>query len=319
MSNTGFLPVSISTLYASNGLALDLYIRPPGSEKPVLYCASSLGIRKTDLDRLEDSGITALYIQRQARAQYQAYLRKHLDDWLRDPALPATKRAAVLNEVVRDVLRESFDQGQTSAIVSEARQLGLKAANLLTSQPILFHDFVRVLHHDYATFTHSANVCYFAILLAIELGIQGDELVQVAVGGLIHDLGKLEISDRILMKEAPLDELEWREIRTHPTTGFVKLCRRQELTLGQLMMVYQHHERMNGTGYPVGIPGSEIHPWARLCAVVDVYEALTSNRPYRHSLSHETALEVMTKEGEQKFDPEMLACWIKIAKRLSPN
>ena len=319
MSNFGFLPVSISTLYASEGLDLDLYIRPPGCEQPVLFCASTLGIRKTDLDRLEDAGVTALYIQRQARARYQTYLREHLDDWLRDPALPSATRAAVLNEVVRDVLRDSFSRGQTDAVVGQARQLGERAAALLTSEPILFQDIVRVLHHDYGTFTHSANVCYLAVLLGIELGMPADDLVQIAVGGLLHDLGKLDISDRILMKEGPLDELEWREIRKHPTTGFLKLCHRTELSLGQLMMVYQHHERTDGSGYPVGIVGNEIHPWARLCAIVDVYEALTSHRPYRHSLSQETALGVMSKNGNQKYDQEMLACWIKLTKRHSPN
>lgn len=312
MTNFGFIPVSLSTLYPTDGLGLDLYVRPLGYERPVLFCGSNLPLHQGDLCRLEESGITKLYIRREARQQYQDFLRENLDNWLSSADLPMATRAGALNEVVRDVLSESFKNGVADSIVGHARELGQHAANLLGSEPLLFRDFVRVLHHDYATFTHSANVCYYAVLLAGAIGLGEDDRKLIATGGLLHDLGKLDIDDRILTKDGRLEEVESRQIRKHPLTGFRKLAHRSDLCAGQLLMVYQHHERVDGSGYPVGAVAGEIHPWAQICTVVDVFEALTSQRPYRRPLSHETALEVMSRECARTFDPELLTCWTRL-------
>ncbi|MFG0262632.1 MAG: HD-GYP domain-containing protein, partial [Novipirellula sp. JB048] len=134
----------------------------------------------------------------------------------------------------------------------------------------------------------------------------------ITTGGLLHDLGKLDIDERILNKPGRLDEGEFREVKRHPGLGFRKLAKRTDLTEGQLLMVYQHHERVAGHGYPVGCVGSEIHPWAKICAVVDVFEALTSHRPYRKPLSRIKALEVLEREGSASFDLEVLECWKSI-------
>ena len=101
----------------------------------------------------------------------------------------------------------------------------------------------------------------------------------------------------------------------YPTTGFAKLCSREDLSYAQLMMVYQHHERLDGTGYPVGVTGEEIHDWARLCSVADVFEALTSNRPYRAGMSISKAFSIMDPGADTTFDKEMLECWKAIIKK----
>ena len=319
MSLAGFIPISLATLHPVEFLGMDLYVHPHGSERPILFCASTLPIKAGDLGRLKESGISRLYIRREARRQYQQFLREHFEEWIKDGSLPLSMRAEALNEVVRDVLSEVFAEGKTDPIVGVARAMGTHAVQLLAAAPIVFKDFIRVLHHDYATFTHSANVCYYSVLLATALGMSQRELVEIAVGGLLHDLGKLEVDPRILLKEGPLEERERRQIRQHPTFGFRQLCRRQDLSQGQLMMVYQHHERIDGRGYPVGIASSQIHPWARLCTIADVFEALTSNRPYRRALSLEGALQIMTKNNGEAFDPEMLECWTTIVTNHSHN
>ncbi len=98
----------------------------------------------------------------------------------------------------------------------------------------------------------------------------------------------------------------------HPTVGFEQLNFREDLTDGQLMMVYQHHERLDGKGYPVGVVDSEIHPWAKICSVVDVYEALTSYRPYRSPMPRKKVFEIMERDSGAAFDAEVLACWLQI-------
>jgi HD-GYP domain-containing protein (c-di-GMP phosphodiesterase class II) len=180
-------------------------------------------------------------------------------------------------------------------------------------------DLFQVLYHDYATFTHSANVAFYCGILAAELGYSRKEIEQIATGGLLHDIGKLEIDDAVLCKPGRLDEAEFRQIRLHPLLGFRKLAHREDLLEGQLMMTYQHHERLDGKGYPVGCAESDIHPWAKLCAVVDVFEALTSQRPYRSPMPHSKALLLQQRDSGTAFDPEMLACWKSIIQRYLTN
>src|SRR5687768_16668942 len=121
MANFGFIPVSLSTLYPTDGLGLDLYIRPQGFERPVLYCASKLPLKQGDLSKLEESGITKVYIRREAREHYQQFLRDHLDVWLDNDRMPLATRIGALNEVLRDELGELLASGRTDELVAQSR------------------------------------------------------------------------------------------------------------------------------------------------------------------------------------------------------
>ena len=167
-----------------------------------------------------------------------------------------------------------------------------------------------MLHFDYGTFTHSANVAYYTLILAHALGqTDRDALRAIGIGALLHDIGKVGIPERILLKPGALSPEERNLIRSHPTLGLLSLRDQHPLEFGQLMMVYQHHERLDGSGYPVRLGGTEIHEWARICAVADVFEALTSDRPYKRALSSAAALDVI-EQGERKgLDPEYFRCW----------
>ncbi|MEZ6135652.1 MAG: HD domain-containing protein [Pirellulaceae bacterium] len=311
----GLIPISMATLSPKALLGIDIYLKPNAEAQPVLFCASD---ELPDFERLVPlitQGMNKLFIDRTDRGRYQEYLRENWKELLSDESQPITNRVAVMSEVMRDVLSEEFQQGDTADIVLASQQIGKGTCQLLEDQNIVARQLCSVLHHDYATFTHCTNVSLYCVLLARELGYGGEELQQIAVGGLLHDLGKLQIDERILTKPGRLDEFEFREIQKHPVTGFAELVNRDDLSEGQLMMAYQHHERLNGTGYPVGCLGNEIHPWAKICAVVDVYEALTSQRPYRLPMTHKTALAVLEKGKATEFDVELVDCWHKLIQR----
>jgi HD-GYP domain-containing protein (c-di-GMP phosphodiesterase class II) len=127
---------------------------------------------------------------------------------------------------------------------------------------------------------------------------------------MLHDIGKRFIPASILTKPARLDPAERAIVELHPIRGYEELQHRPDLSFGQLMMVYQHHERIDGTGYPVGIQGDEIHPWAKLAAVVDVFDAMTGNRPYRRPASVKFALNYIHQNLGTHFDSEAGQCWI---------
>jgi len=318
MQGVDYIPISVATLLPTETVGLDLYQQELDSERLVLYRGAEFPLSMDDLDRLRGRGVNRLYISKESRVIYQKYLRKIATT--SDPkSIPLAVRTGALNEVVRDVLQSAFSKGNLHQTVNAAEQLGLLAADIVTKDEFAASDLFQVLHHDYATFTHSANVAFYCGILAAELGYSKDEIERITTGGLLHDLGKLEIDEEILCKPGRLNEREFRTIRMHPLLGFRKLAHRQDLLEGQLLMAYQHHERLDGKGYPVGCVESDIHPWAKLCTVVDVFEALTSQRPYRTPMPRSKALMLQQRDSGTAFDPEMLACWKSIIQRNLAN
>lgn len=306
------IPISVATLISSKDIGVDLYLRSNDAGDLKLYRDASFPLRPQDLERLRNRGIKQLYILSQSREKYQSYLRSIASPDGDGPSVDLGARVAAVNEVVRDVLEADFKSNDDQTIIASATELGAMTADVISHDEFAAADMLRVLHHDYATFTHSANVSFYASMLAKELGLSSQDIQAIAAGGLLHDLGKLEIDERILCKPGKLDDREFRIIRAHPVTGFRRLAFREDLDFGQLMMVYQHHERIDGRGYPAGVPGDEIHLWAKICAVVDVYEALTSHRPYRSPLPRRRVLEIQARDCGTAFDAEIFSCWESI-------
>lgn len=307
------IPVSVSTFIPSTTLGMNLF-KPTGDGGYQLYREASYPLYEDDLERLKNRGIQQLYISQADRAEYQAYLREIAFEDASQTGASAQVRAQALGSVVRDILAESFKSHDTDKTVDTALRLGEVTSMLICDAEFAAADLTRVLHHDYHTFTHSTNVAMYCGILAKRLGYTAQDIEQITTGGLLHDIGKLDIDERILIKPDKLTDLEFLEIKRHPTFGLAQLAEREDLNFAQLMVVYQHHEKYDGTGYPVGLVGEEIHPWARLCAVVDVFDALTSHRPYRKPMPKSLAVEIMERGKGTHFDAEMLECWTDITR-----
>jgi HD-GYP domain-containing protein (c-di-GMP phosphodiesterase class II) len=189
-------------------------------------------------------------------------------------------------------------------------KVGGHMVDLIVNPDLTAVDVFDLLRHDYKTFTHAFNTATFILFLAKGLGVSREsELKEMATGALLHDIGKLSIPTTILNKRGRPSPKERRVIERHPSLGFKALCLRQDISWGQLMMVYQHHERVDGGGYPVGHTRDKIHNFARLCAVVDVFEAMTSYRPYREALPVAHVLEYLDDLAGAALDEEIVRCW----------
>jgi HD-GYP domain-containing protein (c-di-GMP phosphodiesterase class II) len=305
-----YIAISPATICPSRVPKFPLYLRDGSSRAYRLYREGDDPFDADNVRRLTDRGAKHLYVTLADQERYQRYLREYFGAVVGDESLTIQQRFGCLNEVVRDVLGEVFTRRDTGRMVETAGRLAAQTVELICRDDAVAAELLHVLHHDYHTFTHSANVSFYCVLLAREWGIDDQhELQQIGAGALLHDVGKLEIPETILKKRGRLDTHEWDIIRQHPTTGLRLLGRGADLTYGQLMMVYQHHERMDGTGYPVGVSQSQIHPWAQLCAVVDVYEALTSYRPYRPALPKREAVDILERHMGTRLNEGMWQCW----------
>lgn len=315
-----FLPVPLATLSVSPVLPVDVYLRPSEDASPVLYRERKLELPMDELTRLAEGGVETVYVPDDQLDEYQDHLRTNVGDFLGDETQPLQKRLQFLGEYGRSMLCEVFKAGSIERMVGAAGDIGEHMVRLMSRNDLVVGDLLDVLRHDYHTFTHSYNVSSYALSLAKALGLSDEvELQAISIGGLLHDLGKLRIPLAVLNKKSRLNNHDWAVIKRHPLDGFVDLAPRNDLTRGQLMMVYQHHEKLDGSGYPVGVGGEEIHPYGRLCSVVDIFEALTSNRPYRRPMPASAALAVLEKEADTKLDGEMVRCWKSLVNRAGAN
>ncbi len=303
------IPISALTLNCGAELNTDIFLKIDATSTPKLYCSRNMAVAPRQVQSLIDAGVTKLYIPSESYDAYQIHLRNNWRSLLSESEVVNRNRTALMSDVVRAVLCDQFTSSDTASVVTTCDELGTAIVHVLSERPVLVTELHDVMCHDYATFTHSSNVACFCASLATELGYSGDELKQIVVGALLHDIGKLEVAEQILTKPGRLDEFEFREVQKHPAQGLHRLLTEQKaLTHGQLMMVYQHHEKLNGSGYPVGVPGEEIHPWAKICTVVDIFEALTSHRPYRKPMSHATAFALIDKLSGTELDAEIVEC-----------
>lgn len=158
-------------------------------------------------------------------------------------------------------------------------------------------------HHNYS-FRHSMFVCGTLTYFAHAIGIPGSDIVQLAVGGLLHDIGKSTIPLDILDKAGKLSDAEWQIMRKHPTASGQILRRERDLDPGTMAAAVHHHEKLDGTGYPDGLSGTQIGDCPRLTAIADVYSALIDSRAYKGAMTNEQALKLMdTFEGH--LDPDL--------------
>ncbi len=164
---------------------------------------------------------------------------------------------------------------------------------------------------DHETEGHSRRVTEMTLRLAVAAGVSSDALIHIKRGALLHDIGKMGVPDHILLKPGPLDDAEWAIMRCHPALAHEMLSPAAFLHPA-LDIPYCHHEKWNGTGYPQGLRGTEIPLAARLFALVDVWDALTSDRPYRKAWPRERVLDHICSLAGTHFDPAIVSVFLRL-------
>lgn len=290
---------------------VDLYCLREGHATPVLYRSGNYPIHERDIDELQRRGYDGLYVSTGSFVEVQKQLFQSMEELVLDDRIAPTDRFMLLQATVSLEIDLSFHLIKIKRFMSLAHRVAENIANLIASNPVLPRQLFNIVQHDFYTFTHVTNVAGFAVMLAGRLGVSnGLELRRIAEGALLHDIGKRFIPANVLCKTGRLSDEERRLIETHPLRGFVDLRTSGHEDFDQLLMVYQHHERIDGRGYPVRLAGEEIHPWSRMLTVVDVFDALTSRRPYRDRLRLPDALAFLERGTGTHFDKEMVQCWI---------
>lgn len=164
--------------------------------------------------------------------------------------------------------------------------------------------------HDNMTLVHSTRVSQLASIVAWRMRLPKEQVRLIEKAAILHDIGKLGIAEDVIVKTGSLSEKDWSEMQRHPQLGYEILCSISSLE-DSADIVWAHHERFDGQGYPRGLRGDEIPIGARIFALVDAYVAMTSGRPYRKTLSHSMAVKEIVRNSLTQFDPEVVEAFLQ--------
>jgi HD-GYP domain-containing protein (c-di-GMP phosphodiesterase class II) len=176
-------------------------------------------------------------------------------------------------------------------------------------------NIIDLRNFDDYTYSHSLNVTVLSVVIGTALGLNKNTIYELSVGGLIHDTGKMFVRKEVLNKPDKLTPEEFEEIKKHSELGYRYLCNSPDIPESSKMATLQHHEQFNGKGYPGGLSGESITPFARIISVADVYDALTSDRPYRKAMLPSDAIEYIMGGYGTMFDPKSVDA---LTKKVAP-
>ncbi len=255
--------------------------------------AAGIPIKQPYIRRLQEQGIASIYID--------------------SPLLPAIEVPEVIKEETRvkatAMVKNAFQNFRTTKRLDFKKFSEVAAsivAELICNRDTLVH-LTDIRSYDDYTFAHSVNVCILSVLMGTSRCYNEHKLKELALGALLHDVGKILVPIEVLNKPGRLTAQEFNIVKEHAQLGFELLRKQQDqVPLLACHVAFQHQEKLDGSGYPRQLKGQEIHEYARIVAVADVYDALTSDRPYRKGMLPHEAYEIMMASGKTHFDEELL-------------
>ncbi len=227
-----------------------------------------------------------------------------------ETAIDAINRVEVFRFIVKP-----WENTQLVDLVKDALKRYRLIKSIITGDEATMLSLVHALElKDAYTRGHSERVAQYALMLATELSLPAENRAAIRHGSWLHDCGKIGVSENILNNEGPLDEAEIHIVRNHPRWG-AEVARQARLSEIIVNIILSHHERFDGKGYPAGLKGTEIPLEARIVAVADIYDAITTERPYRKAYDMDKALEMLVSMKGNVLDPELVDVFCTLLKK----
>jgi HD-GYP domain-containing protein (c-di-GMP phosphodiesterase class II) len=310
MTSDLYKAVSLDTLLPQTLPGVALFLKHRDSY--VLYKSPTLQFTEKDRARLIEHGTEELYVYSGELSNYNQYVESNLPVFLHNENLPPKKRQEILCNASVNYVHEIYNlpSKHIKENLDRCRTLIKYILNDKLGTSMLLETLGGLVKHSSYTYVHSVQVSSYSIALHSHMfKLNEDELVDIGVGSVFHDYGKIYIPIDILDKPEKLTPLEFYEVKKHCEYGYDILKMLDIFSSTSLNIVRHHHEKINGKGYPEGLNGSEICRCAKIAAIADAYSALTTNRSYRNALDRDSALDIMCKEMEGSFDDQYLSCF----------
>lgn len=312
MSVDNFIPLNRKAICTRDGvLGFDLYhINIEASLfEPVILCQTGTMLDKVQ-DILRDFPFDKMYVRQDEIAKYYACMETSLESVIDDPDVDVEGKSAMIYSCASNVMEDVFRDPRSGANLERSKNITDHIIRFSLSDDRSISSLLSLSSHDYYTFTHCINVAVFAVGLFqfINRGTDAD-LHALALGAILHDVGKTRISDVILNKPGRLTDEEFATIQTHSRKGYELMA--GKLGVGPLDVILHHHERFDGTGYPDKLQADDISDNAKITTIADVYDALTTIRPYNGARKPFEALVLMKEKMVGHFAQDSFLAFIQ--------
>jgi len=252
------------------------------------------------------------YIHEEDLAKYHQQATHSLRQLINNPQKSLKEKTEKIYDVSKEIMKDFFEYSASGKILQSADEVMDIMEQCLFANDAGFHSISMITNKDYYTYTHSVNVGLYCLTFGIKTKMSTNDTRDLGLGGMLHDVGKSKIDASLINKNGKLTDKEFKVIKNHTTMGKEILESMKCYRTHVIEMADQHHEKFEGHGYPNGLARDEISHFARICKVMDVYDALTTRRSYKKAMKSYNAITIMKGQMRNEFDPEILTNFIRL-------
>jgi putative nucleotidyltransferase with HDIG domain len=304
-----FIKVRLNSLNSKESIPFDLYVLI--NSKQILYLHAGDQLTEQKLSKFENKAPDSFYLKEKDRPLYKTYVHSQLVK----TSLTPLEKAIMLRESSLTLIEELFESPDIRRALNESKETINQFINLMGNEPDAMAHLIGLSSHDFYTYTHSLDVGIYCLGLAQVLGFSKADLQEMGQGALFHDIGKRQVSVDIICKDGPLDDVEWAQMQRHPEFGLQILTDHQASDAIKACC-FEHHESVAGNGYPLQLTAKEIHPMAKIVALADTFDALTTQRSYNKPMMPTAALDFMKTKLAGRYDETMLRAMYEVLFRM---
>jgi len=294
-------------------LGCNLYAAIGHGEEKQLLLGKSETLDKGIKEKIDH--LSTLYIREEDLPIYNKFIDIIVQAVAQNTDIAITKKAAVIYRQASVILDEMFEDPEALENVPKSKKVVNKFVDTIFSDSHAIESLIKITAYDYYTHTHSINVCVYALSLGSFLGMKEHMLEDLGVSALLHDLGKSKVDHNITNKNGRLTYDEYEQMKHHPSYGYAIALKIGIKDHRVLDGIHHHHEKLDGSGYPDGLSGKKITLFARIIGVCDVFDALSTKRPYKDRLSSYDALRLMKETMKNHLDMHLVDSFIQMQRR----
>ncbi len=301
MSTEEYFRIRLSTIRPDKVTTFEIFLKIDNRLVTYRRVGDRIADEKIEQLHQRDTG-NSFFIKLEDKEKYRLWVREEMNS----DTLAPNEKARILRESSLAIMEDLFENPDVNKALDESRPIITDFIDFMEKQPESMGYLISLSGHDFYTYNHSLDVGIYALGLGSVLGFNPKDLEELGLGCLFHDIGKRNVSLDILCKKGALDEIEWEQMKRHPQFGLMILNQNPNITDAMKAACFEHHESWAGNGYPQQISGNEIHPYARIVAITDTYDAMTTQRSYNIPMKPFDAVQMMKEKLAGRYDPDML-------------
>ena len=242
---------------------------------------------------------------------YEEYIKNISLEYARNDKYSLESQYGIIRENSKFIIKDILNDPRGGDVIQKAGELVETLTGAILDNRSNFYNLLKITTHDYYTYTHSLNVCSLSIGLGVNIKLKTNpDLIELGLGALLHDIGKCSIEQRILNKPGRLTEDEFKNVQNHVIASEELLSdSKMQIPQKSIFTIMQHHEKLSGNGYPYKLKGDQVHLYGRIGAIVDFYDALTTERSYKKAYSPFEAFQLLS-EVKEDYDQQLIKKFI---------